>query len=80
MKVSQLIALLEGQDPDAKVRIASQPSWPLRNIVRNVVAESDLEQEEDNESDSDPIVWIAIEQISSYSDESPYAPSEAWGC
>jgi hypothetical protein len=38
MKVSELIELLEEQDPDAEVLVMSQPNWPYaeRRIMRTI--------------------------------------------
>lgn len=41
MTVKELIEELEMHDEDAKVRIASQPSWPLEYTVGPVVAAED---------------------------------------
>lgn len=41
MNVSELIDLLGDFDPDAEVRLAFQPSWPLQYRIGDVVADSD---------------------------------------
>ena len=43
MRVQDLIEALQGMDPDAEVRIASQPSWPFEHRCNDVV-EVDLGQ------------------------------------
>jgi hypothetical protein len=42
MTVRDLVRLLEDFDPDAEVRLAVQPSWPLRHNVAGVCAGGDL--------------------------------------
>jgi hypothetical protein len=37
MRVAELIAALENAEPDAEVRIAIQPSWPMQHYVESVV-------------------------------------------
>ena len=53
---------------DCKVRIAYQPSWPLRARVENVTA---IEDEEGG-----MVIWLAANE--SVYGEDPYAPREAW--
>lgn len=43
--VAELIAHLEDFDPDAIVRIAHQPSWPLAEVVGNVTTDEDADDE-----------------------------------
>ena len=38
MRVEELIEMLEGCDPNAEVRYASQPTYPFENSIREVVA------------------------------------------
>lgn len=42
MRVIDLIEMLQDQDEQAEVRVAFQPSWPLRASIQNVVAGADL--------------------------------------
>jgi hypothetical protein len=73
--VGELITELENFDPDAPVRIAFQPTRPLRAEAGNVVAQGELV---DGERDEDPrLVWIAATTSVGYN-ENPYAPREAW--
>jgi hypothetical protein len=69
LTVEELRELLEEFPADAVVRVAQQPSYPLR---ARVVALSQLQ-----EGDTDAIVWIATSEVSSR-DEHPYAPLAAW--
>lgn len=96
--VGQLRELLEAYDDDAPLRVAIQPSWPLRCAVVGVTDGDEIERERNGgygydevqfvdpdtgevaerlPEDERRIVWIAVDQVSSY-DEHPYAPSEAW--
>ncbi|WP_223643764.1 hypothetical protein [Corallococcus sp. EGB] len=54
MKVSELIELLEEQDPDAEVLIMSQQNWPFENAVAGVaVREEMLRADRDEDGDDD---------------------------
>lgn len=83
--VSDLIEALENMDPDAEVRLATQPTWPLAFRVAcvtdaarfdgcdHVVPQDDCP---DCEADRDSsVVWIAAGE---HPADSPYAPAEAW--
>jgi hypothetical protein len=48
MRVRELIEELEGMNPEAEVRFASQPSWPFEYNIQGVV-ECNPEDESDNE-------------------------------
>ncbi len=45
MKVYDLLNELERFDPDAEVRLMSQPSWPFEYDLRGLVAASEIETE-----------------------------------
>jgi hypothetical protein len=74
MTVQDLITELEQRDPDAEVRIAIQPSYPLQSTVRGVVAAEDLLDDLDDHmgEHNDGVVWI-VEGSQHY--HAPYAPS-----
>ena len=61
------------------VYVASQPSWPLTNVIDNVVSNAQVvDQSEDPTLGADSAdVWIAVSQVESRN-VSPYAPSGAW--
>ena len=42
MKVHELMELLSSMSPDAEVRLANQPNWPLQHGVRGAVSVADL--------------------------------------
>jgi len=79
MTLSELIEHLEmlreeiGEEVDPPVRIAYQPSWPLRASVSNVC----VIERDDDDPDEDTTLWIAASWSSPH-DESPYAPNKAW--
>lgn len=86
MKVSELIDLLGDFDPDAEVRVATQPTYPLQSHLRGVAGSDDLSGEtqcerhehyncDDPECVGEPIVWLV--EGSQHSD-SPYAPRALW--
>jgi hypothetical protein len=54
MKVKELIAILEEQDPDADVLIMSQENWPFENNVYGVTVRSEIEENDDDEEDETP--------------------------
>ena len=54
---------------ECKLRTAIQPTWPLRERVEAVTV---------GEDDGERIVWLATNPMSSWIDESPYAPRWAW--
>lgn len=47
MKVSDLIELLEGMDPDADVFIMAQPNWPFEHSLSGVCQRSDFTEADD---------------------------------
>lgn len=91
MKVIELIALLDECDPDAEVRIATQPSYPLQSHVRGIATTDSLlncegcEHREYSPCDDcraaetdhmgGSLVWIA-EGSQVY--DNPYAPRAIW--
>ena len=57
MKVSELIELLEEQDPDAEVLLMSQPNWPFELAVEGVTTRDEMlraDREDDDEDDEEP--------------------------
>jgi hypothetical protein len=53
MKVKELIDILEDQDPDAEVLIMSQQSWPFENGVYGVTVRSEMDGDDDDDSNED---------------------------
>ena len=56
MKVSELIELLEEQDPDAEVFLAMQENWPFECAIqglttREEILRADCDEDEDDEDD-----------------------------
>ena len=86
MTVRELISQLEGCDPDAEVRIATQPGWPLAFYVERVtelrghLTEDEAYDEEtgfDTSHEDERVVWLAASHGNCH--DHPYAPKEAWG-
>jgi hypothetical protein len=90
VQVREPIDVLEQYDEDAEIRVAFQPSWPLRGKVANVVSSDEIRDDDNDPEYADPdaerdpadpvredFVWIAVDQVSS-SSENPYAPKEVW--
>lgn len=59
MKVSELIELLEEQDPDAEVLVMSQPNWPFELGLAGVTTREEVlradraDRDEDGDGDDD---------------------------
>ena len=53
MKVSELIELLEEQDPDAEVLVMSQPNWPFELGLAGVTTREEMLRAEREERDDD---------------------------
>ena len=81
MNVQELIELLEDCDPEAEVRLAHQPGWPLAFELRGVaVPEEDVEPLPDADDAGgdlpEPgVVWLVE---GGHPDDPPYAPSYLW--
>lgn len=89
MNVGELKEMLEDVDDDLEVRIAAQPSWPLRFTLRSVVTpeafaearaqeawDAGVERPDDEEPDEDAnFLWIVQ---GDHPSESPYAPRIIW--
>lgn len=57
MKVSELIELLEEQDPDAEVLVMSQPNWPFELSLAGVTTREEMlraDRDEDGDGDEEP--------------------------
>ena len=54
MQVRELMELLEGMDPDAEVRFASQPSWPFEYAINEVVEIGPPDEDEADEDEELP--------------------------
>lgn len=56
MKVSELIELLEEQDPDPEVLVMSQPNWPFELSIAGVTTREEMlraDRDEDGDGDDD---------------------------
>jgi len=56
MKVSELIELLEAQDPNAEVLVMSQPNWPFELSLAGVTTREEMlraDRDEDGDGDDD---------------------------
>ena len=57
MKVSELIELLEEQDPDAEVLVMMQQNWPFECSLAGVTTREEMlraDREDGNEDDEEP--------------------------
>lgn len=61
MTVRELIEELEGMNPEAEVRFASQPSWPFEYSVSGVVGIST--DDEDDRTDAETVYLVEGTQI-----------------
>lgn len=76
MTVEELVELLEAFDPDAEVRIASQPSAPLAYDIEAVVDAGNIPEEpvdDAAEIEGEPGVVYVLE-----GDQIGRAPREIW--
>jgi len=87
--IEDLLAIqeeLKEQDVDTSevdVLAGIQPSYPLTGVVLGAVSGETLAeavQEDGGELDDNMrrAVWVATDQVSSYSDYRPYAPRPLW--
>lgn len=53
MKVSELIELLEEQDPDAEVLLAMQEGWPFECAIEGVTSREEILEADSDEDDED---------------------------
>lgn len=53
MKVSELIELLEEQDPDAEVFVMSQENWPFECAIAGVATRDEILRADADERDED---------------------------
>ncbi|MGI5865071.1 MAG: hypothetical protein ACOX6T_23870 [Myxococcales bacterium] len=53
MKVSELIELLEEQDPDAEVLVMSQENWPFECAIAGVATRDEILRADADERDED---------------------------
>jgi hypothetical protein len=81
LTVADLIGLLEDCDPDAEVRLAHQPSWPLQFALAGIATTDDLadaiddpEPERPADREEPAVVWLVEGQPS----DDPYAPTQLW--
>lgn len=70
MKVSELIAMLEDCDPNAEVRLATQPNYPVQSHLRGVAM--DDSEDADGFPAEGEVVYL-VEGSQDY--DHPYAPS-----
>jgi len=66
MNVSELIAHLEDCDPDAEVRLATQPSWPfewsISDIIQPLSPQAITKHQFDDATDSQRDAWTRQEE------------------
>jgi hypothetical protein len=84
--IEDLLAIqeeLQEQDIDTSeidVLAGTQPTYPLTNVVLGAVHGQTIQDEGETElGDAErKAVWLATEQVSSWSDYRPYAPKALW--
>lgn len=86
MDVRDLKEMLASMDDEAEIRIAHQPSWPLRFDLAAVIDSDELsrriynDRDPDEDPEADPkenFVWLVASAGHPW-DESPYAPTQLW--
>jgi hypothetical protein len=90
MKLDQLIeTLLEIQEDlkdsgvdtsEVDVLAGTQPTYPLTSVVLGAISGEVLAEHSDSElsEDARKAVWMATDQVDSFSSYSPYAPKALW--
>lgn len=90
MKLDKLIedllaiqADLRDQDVDTSevdVLAGIQPTYPLTSVVVGAVTGSDIDEamESDLADNFKRAVWVATDQVGSWSEYNPYAPKALW--
>ena len=73
----RLQELVDAGYGDCRLRIATQPNWPLAHKVAAMSIIEDGDRYEGEEEDGTETVWIAASETVGY-DENPYAPRDAW--
>jgi len=48
MNVKELMDILQKQDPNAQVKLISQPNWPLEYDIKGIVTRDDLNDEDNH--------------------------------
>lgn len=81
--VADLIAHLSDLDPDAVVRLATQPNWPLAYALGGIATSEDISGENQcsehghyncEDCQKQGVVWL----VEGNSCDHPYAPRAAW--
>jgi hypothetical protein len=83
--IEDLLAIqeeLKSNDVDTSevdVLAGIQPSYPLTGVVLGAISGEDLaEHTEELDENFRKAVWVATDQVSSYSEYRPYAPRPLW--
>jgi hypothetical protein len=77
MTVKELMDILQRQDPNAQVKLISQPNWPLEHDIKGIVNCDDLSDEDNHVRPRRPsntpsdVLIVEGEQIG-------YGPKAAW--
>lgn len=69
--VQDLLDALSEHDPEAEIRVATQPSWPVQYVLRAPVSTHDV----DGPQDGGNVVWLVA---GDHPPSGPYAPSGLW--
>lgn len=79
MTVAELLDLLADADPDAEIRIATQPAYPLRAGVAGIVTDLDgaVGVGDPDPTEAGRFVWI-VATGDHAGDSDPYAPAALW--
>ena len=56
--VGELIAALEDYDPTTPVRLATQPGWPLENLLERIACTPDDAEYRGPLRTDPPVVWL----------------------
>lgn len=79
MKVSELIELLQEQDPDAKVFIMSQENWPFECSITGITAREEFARDDDSYEDPEYEAGTAASDVFIVEGQQlRYGSKEAW--
>lgn len=63
MKVADLLEILEDANPEAEIRFAAQPSWPMEYTVRDAIVYNEQDGQDINPESADFIYLVEGRQL-----------------
>lgn len=80
LAIQEELKFQEVDTSEVEVLAGTQPTYPLTNVVIGAVHGKTIEDESETSlgDDERAAVWLATDQVSSYSNYNPYAPKALW--